>query len=66
MGELYKLKVSIEEKIKTEGLDLVQMKGKIGLRTGRVLSLITPATPDDAVSIDKFRQAAWEFLQLKV
>lgn len=66
MGVLYNLRISIEEKIKTDKLDPVQVKGEIGLRTGRLLSLISPSTPDDIVAIAKFRQAAKDLLNMSL
>lgn len=66
MGVLYNFKVSIEEKIKADKLDLVEVRGQMGLRTGRLLSLINPATPDDAVIIAKFRQAAKDLLNISL
>lgn len=66
VGALYKLKVSIEEKIKADGLDPMQVKGVIGLRTGRLLSLISVSTPDDPVIMAKMRQAAKEVLNLSL
>jgi hypothetical protein len=66
VGALYNLKVSIEEKIKADGLDPVEVRGKIGLRTGRLMSFISPATPDDAASIAKFKLAAKELLNLSL
>ncbi len=66
MGALYNLKVSIEEKIKADGLDATQVKGTIGLRTGRLLSLISASTPDDPAVIAKMRQAAKRVLNLSL
>jgi hypothetical protein len=66
VGALYDLRVAIEEKIKKDGLDLAEVRGKIGLRTGRLMSLLSPATPDDPVVIAKFRQAAKEVLNLNL
>jgi hypothetical protein len=66
VGALYNLKVSIEEKIKADGLDPVEMRGKIGLRTGRLMSFISPGTPDDPAVIAKFRLAARELLNLSL
>ena len=40
------------------------LKGKIGLRAGRMLSLIFPNTADDAVALTKLKQAAKEVLNL--
>jgi hypothetical protein len=58
--------MAIEEKIKADGLDAADTKGKIGLRTGRIMSLISPSTPDDPTSIAKFRLAAKEVLNLSL
>jgi hypothetical protein len=40
------------------------VKGKIGLRSGRTLALISPTTPDDPAALAKLRQAAKEVLNL--
>ena len=66
MGVLYNLKIAIEEKIKADGLDAADIKGKIGLRTGRLMSLVSPSTPDDPASIAKFRLAAKDLLNLSL
>jgi len=63
---LYNLKIAIEEKIKADGLDAADIKGKIGLRTGRLMSLVSPSTPDDPASIAKFRLAAKDLLNLSL
>jgi hypothetical protein len=47
VSQLYDLRLLIEEKIKSAGLDPMEMKGKIGLRSGKLLALISPSTPDD-------------------
>ena len=64
MSKLYDLKVLIENKIKAEGLDAMAIKGKIGLRSGRTLALISPATPDDPDAVAKLRLAAKEVLNI--
>lgn len=64
MSRLYKLKVLIENKIKADGLDAMAVKGKIGLRSGRILALISPTTPDDPDAVAKLRQAAKEVLNI--
>ena len=66
MGVLYDLRVAIEEKIKKDGLDPAEVRGKIGLRTGRLMSLLSPTTPDDPVVIAKYRLAAKEVLKLNL
>jgi hypothetical protein len=64
VGALYDLKVLIEKKIAADGLDAKAIKGQIGLRSGRLLFLITPTTPDDPVTTAKLRQAAKELLNI--
>lgn len=64
MGQLYDLKVLVENKVKAGGLDAMDVKGKIGLRTGKMLAFITPSTPDDPVTIAKLRQAIKDVLNI--
>lgn len=64
MSRLYELKMLIENKIKADGLDAMSVKGKIGLRSGRTLALISPTTPDDPDAVAKLRQAAKEVLNI--
>jgi hypothetical protein len=64
VSQLNDLKLRIEEKIKAEGLDPVAVKGKIGLRSGKLLAFITPSTPDDPQAIANLKQAAKEILNL--
>ena len=66
MSILYDLRLSIENKIKADGLDAMQVKGELGLRSGRLLSLISPSTPDDPVAVAKLRQAAKDLLNLSL
>jgi len=60
------IKLRIENKIKTDGLDEKEVKGKIGLRAGKLLAFITPSTPDDPATIVKLKQAAKEVLNLSL
>jgi hypothetical protein len=64
MGQLYDLKVLIENKIKTDGLDATEVKGKIALRSGRMLVLISPSTPDDPAAVAKLQQAVKDVLNI--
>ncbi|MGA3238247.1 MAG: hypothetical protein ABSG03_18295 [Bryobacteraceae bacterium] len=66
MSVIYQFKIKIEEKIKADGLDAAQIRGEIGLRTGRLLSLISPNTPDDPIVVAKFRQAALDLLKMSL
>ena len=64
MSQLYELKVLIENKIKADRLDAMEVKGKIGLRSGRMLALINPSTPDDPESVAKLRKAVKDVLNI--
>jgi hypothetical protein len=64
VSRLYDLKVLIENKIKADGLDAMAVKGKIGLRTGKMLAFINPNTPDDPETVTKLRQAAKDVLNI--
>jgi hypothetical protein len=64
VSQLYDLKILIENKIKSDGLDAMEVKGKIGLRTGKMLAFITPSTPDDPETLAKFRKAAKDVLNI--
>jgi hypothetical protein len=64
VSQLYDLRVLIENKIKADGLDAMKVKGQIGLRSGRILALISPSTPDDPAAVCKLRQAAKEVLNI--
>jgi len=66
VSALYDMRIAIENKIKADGLDATKVKGEIGLRTGRLVSLISPASPDDPVIIAKFKVAAKEVLNLSL
>jgi hypothetical protein len=64
VSQLYDMKVKIEARIKAGKLDENEIKGKIGLKAGKLLAFITATTPDDAVVIAKMKQAAKEVLNL--
>jgi hypothetical protein len=66
VGQLNDLKLRIEEKIKADGLDAAAVKGKLGLRSGKVLAFINATTPDDAEVIAKLKAAAKEVLNLNL
>jgi hypothetical protein len=66
VSEIYDLRVRIEAKIKADGLDMMEMKGKIGLKSGKLLAFITPSTADDPASIAKLKMAAKEVLNLSM
>ena len=66
MSQLNDMKLRIEEKIKADGLDAKDVKGKIGLKSGKLLAFISPTTPDDPEIIAKLKQAAKEVLNINL
>jgi len=66
VSQLNDMKIKIEEKIKADGLDAKDIKGKIGLKSGKLLAFISPTTADDPESIAKLRQAAKEVLNINL
>jgi len=66
VSQLYDLRIAIENKIKSDALDATEVKGKIGLRSGRILALISPNTPDDPVAVAKLRQAVKDVLNINL
>jgi hypothetical protein len=66
MGQLYDLRMKIEAKIAADHLDATEVKGKIGLKSGKLLAFISASTPDDPATIAKLKQAAKEVLNLNV
>ena len=66
MGQLNDIKQRIEQKIKADGLDGKEVKGKIGLHSGKLLAFISESTPDDPMAIAKLKQAAKEVLNLSL
>lgn len=64
MSQLYDLRMLIENKIKADGLDAMEVKGKIGLRSGRMLAFITPTTVDEPEAVAKLRQAVKDVLSI--
>jgi len=64
VSQLYQMRMRVEEKIKADHLDPMQVKGKLGLKAGLLISLISANTPDNPASIAKLRLAAMEVLNL--
>jgi hypothetical protein len=54
----------IEEKIKAGGMDAAEVRGKIGLRSGKLFAFITPTTADKPEEIARLKQAAQEVLNI--
>ena len=66
MSQLYEMKMRVEEAIQANGLDAADVKGKLGLKSGMLIALISANTPDNPQTIAKFRSAAKEVLNLSL
>jgi hypothetical protein len=66
MGRLFDYKTKVEKAIEEKKLDGSAIRGKIGLQTGFLLSLVNPSTPDDPVKIEKLRKAVEAVMQMKL
>ena len=66
MGRLYDHAQRIEQHIQENGLDVFKTRGAIALKSGFIISLITPSDPDDPTKIEALRQAAEEVLGLRL
>jgi hypothetical protein len=64
VSQLYDMRLRVEEAIEAKGLDGMDIKGKLGLKTGMLISLISASTPDNLEKIAKFKSAAKEVLNL--
>jgi hypothetical protein len=64
VGQLYDLRLLIENKIKSDGLDAMDVKGKIGLRSGRMLAFITADTADEPEAVNKLKKAIQDVLSV--
>jgi hypothetical protein len=66
VGQLYQMKLRIEAKIADDKLDSKETRGKLGLRSGMLLSLINANTEDTPEKVVKLRSAAKEILNLQL
>ncbi|HVM93108.1 MAG TPA: hypothetical protein VMT67_09880 [Terriglobales bacterium] len=66
MSQLNDMKLLVEAKIKADGLDAKDVKGKISLKSGKLFAFINDATPDDPESVAKFKRAAKEVLNISL
>lgn len=64
MGKLYDAKARLEQVIRDRGLDASRLLGKISLRSGTLLALVLPDTPDDPAKLERLRAAAKELLSI--
>jgi hypothetical protein len=66
VSQLYDLKIRVDERIKAGNLDGAEVRGRIGLKAGRLLAFISPSTPDDPASVAKLKLAIKEVLNINV
>jgi hypothetical protein len=64
VSQLNDIKLLIEAKIRTDKLDANDIRGRIGLKSGKLLAFINENTPDDPDAIAKLKRAAKEVLNL--
>lgn len=64
MSQTYDLKMLIESTITAKGLDATDVRGKIALKAGRLLTFISPTTPDDPAGVAKLKQAIKDVLNI--
>ncbi len=65
MGLLFELSKKIDEIISQKGMDRPTTRGKIGLKSG-VLMSFNEKTPDDAEKMRKIKEAVKEILGEKI
>ena len=66
VGILYDHAQRIEQHIQSNNLDVFKTRGAIAMRSGFIISLITPNDPDDPEKIELLRKAAEQVLGLKL
>jgi hypothetical protein len=66
MGQLYDARVKVEKLLTEQNGDVTELRGKIGMRIGFLLALVTPKSPDDPVRLERLRQAVAEVLHAQL
>ncbi|HEY6002655.1 MAG TPA: hypothetical protein VIV57_07255 [Anaeromyxobacter sp.] len=66
MGKLYDAKVKLEQVIREKKLDEAEVKGSLSLKSGVLLALVRPDTPDDPAKLEKLRAAARQVLHAEI
>jgi hypothetical protein len=64
VSQLYEMKLKVEQKITSDGLNANDVLGQLGLKSGMLLALINANSPDVPEKIARFKQAAKEVLNL--
>lgn len=62
MGKLYDAAKQIDALIEKRGMDPFKTKGQISMRTGFLLSFISPDDPDDEGRLEQLKEVAYEVL----
>jgi hypothetical protein len=62
MGKMYEAASQVEAIIEKRGLDPFKTKGMISMRTGFLLSFISPDDPDDEERLEQLKQVAFDVL----
>ncbi len=57
MGQLYDAKLKVEQLIREKNLKESEIKGALSLKSGLLLALVNPSTPDDAAKLEKLAAA---------
>lgn len=66
MGKLYDAKIRLEQLIREKKLDEAAVKGSLSLKSGVLLALVRPETPDDPAKLEKLRAAARQVLEAEL
>jgi hypothetical protein len=66
MGRLYDAIQSLDDIIRSKGLDTFRVKGEISMRTGFLMGFVEPDDPDDEEKLRDLAQAASEILGMPI
>ena len=67
MSKLYDARLKVEKLLTDQKKgDVTELRGKIGMKIGFLLSLVTPTSPDDAARLERLRKAVEEVLHEKL
>jgi len=66
MGKLFDAKQKLEKAVAERNLNKSEVLGKVSLKSGVMLALIGPATPDDANKLEKLRNVALSLYKIEL
>jgi hypothetical protein len=66
MGRLFDVKTKIEAHLREKKLPESRTKGALCLKSGVLLALVRPDTPDDSVKLHRLRVAVREILKIEL